>query len=57
LIGALGMQVVWERRGDSPMAAHYAARAANIWKGADPGALDRQLARLRQIAAGTPAAD
>jgi tetratricopeptide (TPR) repeat protein len=50
IIGALGMQVVWERRGNAEMARHFAARAASIWKDADPGALDRQLRRLRALA-------
>lgn len=50
VIGALGMQLVWERRGNSAMAKHYAGRAAAIWKDADPGALDRQAARLRAAA-------
>ncbi len=52
IVGALGMQVVWERRGRADMAAHFAGRAGQIWKDADPGALDRQLARLRRAAAG-----
>lgn len=51
LLGALGMQVVWERRGRRDMAEHYAARAAAIWKGADAGALERQRLRLRALAA------
>lgn len=56
VIGALGMQVVWEQRGDSDMARHYAERAATIWRAADAGSLDRQLARLRHLAGGpTPA--
>jgi Tfp pilus assembly protein PilF len=49
VIGALGMQVVWEQRGNPSMARHFAARAGAIWKDADPGALDRQLQRLRQL--------
>jgi tetratricopeptide (TPR) repeat protein len=52
IIGALGMQVVWEKRGKPELAAPYAARAASIWKDADSGALERQLTRLRGIAAG-----
>ena len=55
ILGALGLQVVWENRGRSDMAAHYAARAATIWKNADPGVLDRQLERLRKLAAGSVA--
>jgi hypothetical protein len=50
LIGALGMQVVWEQRGDSEMVRHYADRAAAIWRDADAGAVDHQLARLRGLA-------
>src|SRR5205823_9249519 len=42
IVGALGMQVVEEQRGRASMAHHYAARAAQIWKSADPGALDAQ---------------
>jgi tetratricopeptide (TPR) repeat protein len=53
IIGALGMQVVWEQRGRRDMAAHYSARAAAIWKEADAGVLDRQLERLRKMAAGS----
>jgi hypothetical protein len=53
ILGALGMQVVWENRGRSELAAHYATRAAAIWKNADAGALDRQLERLRKLAAGS----
>lgn len=49
VIGAIGLQVVCERRGDRGTAAHYAARAAAIWQGADLGALDRQLARIREL--------
>jgi hypothetical protein len=44
------MQVVWEKQGRTDLAQHYAARAAMIWKNADAGALDRQLARLRSLA-------
>jgi hypothetical protein len=50
VIGALGMQVVSELRGQSPLAQHYERRAAAIWKRADPGALSAQLARLRSLA-------
>lgn len=57
ILGALGMQVVWERRGDREMADHYAARAAAIWKGADPGMREMHLERLRKLAAGTVAAN
>jgi tetratricopeptide (TPR) repeat protein len=49
IVGALGMQVVWEQRGRSDMSRHYAARAAAIWKDADTGSLDRQLNRLRAL--------
>jgi hypothetical protein len=49
VVAALGMQVVWERRGDLEMASHYAARAADIWKNADPGALQRLLFRMRSL--------
>jgi tetratricopeptide (TPR) repeat protein len=49
VIGALGLQVVCEQRGNPSMARHYAERAAAIWKDADPGALDRQLQRLRRL--------
>ena len=56
MIGALGMQVVWEQRGDSEMVRHFAERAGVIWHGADAGALDRQLARLRHLATGSPLA-
>ena len=58
ILGALGMQVVWEQRGRTDMAQHYASRARSIWKDANPGALDRQLTRIRKIAAAsmTPAA-
>jgi hypothetical protein len=55
IVGALGMQVVWEARNRPEMAAHYAQRAATIWKDADAGALDRQLARLRSLASGSVA--
>jgi tetratricopeptide (TPR) repeat protein len=51
IIGALGMQVVWEQRGRTQMARHYADRAAAIWRRADAGSLDRHLARLRALAA------
>jgi hypothetical protein len=51
ILGALGMQVVWEHRNRSDMAEHYAARAAAIWKDADEGALPRQLERLRRLGA------
>ncbi|MBM3461453.1 MAG: tetratricopeptide repeat protein [Armatimonadetes bacterium] len=51
VIGALGLQVVNERLGRPDMVTHYAARASEIWKDADPGALDRQLQRLRKSAA------
>lgn len=50
IIGALGMQVVWEARGRQDRARHYAERAAAIWKGADPGYAERHLERLRKIA-------
>lgn len=50
IIGALGMQVVWEHRAQPDMVEHYARRAATIWKDADEGALERQLQRLRRIA-------
>jgi tetratricopeptide (TPR) repeat protein len=49
IVGALGTQVVWERRGNAEMAKQYAALAADIWKRADVGALERQLARLRKM--------
>lgn len=55
IVGALGMQVVWEARNRPELAAHYAGRAAAIWKDADPGALDRQLSRLRRLASGSVA--
>lgn len=55
ILGALGMQVVWENRGRSDMARHYAERAAAIWKDADRGLLERQLARIRRLA-GSPTA-
>ena len=51
ILGALGMQVVWEQRGQPERARHYADRAAAIWKDADAGALNRQLERLRKLAA------
>jgi hypothetical protein len=54
IVAALGLQVVSEQRGDQEMVRHYAARAAKIWKDADAGAPDRQLARLRALA-GQPA--
>lgn len=57
VIGALGMQVVSEQRGRSDLAEHYAGRARTIWKGADEGALDRQLSRLRKLAAAPVAAN
>lgn len=53
ILGALGMEVVWEQRGKPEMARHYADRAAAIWKDADAGALERQLARLRRLASGS----
>ncbi|MFN3653256.1 MAG: tetratricopeptide repeat protein [Armatimonadota bacterium] len=56
ILGALGMQVVWEQRGDAAMARHYATRAAQIWKDADPGSLDRQLERLRKTASSSAVA-
>ena len=55
ILGALGMQVVWEQRGRPEMAAHYAARAAETWKSADPGYRERHLERLRKLAAGSVA--
>jgi len=55
LIGALGMQVVWEHRNRPEMAAHYATRAASIWKDADPGHREAHLARLRKLASGSVA--
>lgn len=55
IIGALGMQVVSEQRARPDLAAHYRDRARAIWKDADAGALDRQLDRLRKLAAGTVA--
>jgi tetratricopeptide (TPR) repeat protein len=55
ILGALGMQVVWEQRGRPEMAAHYAARAADIWKSADPGYRERQLERLRKLVTGSVA--
>lgn len=55
IIGALGLQVVAEQRGQSDLAAHYAARAATIWKDADPDALPRQLERLRKLGSGSVA--
>lgn len=51
VLGAIGMQVVWERRGDREMAEHYAARARLAWAGADAGAFERQLARVRALGA------
>lgn len=51
IIGALGLQVVAEQRGQADLATHYAARAAAIWKDADPDALPRQLERLRKLGA------
>lgn len=50
IVGALGMQVVWEARGQQDRARHYAERAAAIWKGADPGYAERHLERLRRMA-------
>jgi hypothetical protein len=55
IIGALGMQVVSEQRGRPDETAHYAARARSIWKRADPGALERQLERLRKLTSGSVA--
>ncbi|HTE17851.1 MAG TPA: tetratricopeptide repeat protein, partial [Armatimonadota bacterium] len=55
VLGALGMQVVWEQRGQPDRARHYADRAAAIWKDADAGALSRQLERLRKLGAGSMA--
>jgi len=52
ILGALGMQVVWETRGRLDMAEHYSARAGAIWRGADAGALRRQLERMRKLAGG-----
>lgn len=49
VLGALGMQVVWERRSNAEMSAHYAERARRAWAGADAGALERQLARVRAL--------
>ena len=51
VLGALGMQVVWERRGNPDLVRHYAARAAAAWKDSDPGALQRQLDRVRSLGA------
>ncbi|MHB2016107.1 MAG: tetratricopeptide repeat protein [Candidatus Xenobia bacterium] len=51
IVGALGMQVVCEVRGDRTRAASYAAQARQIWHDADEGALDRLLAWLRSRAA------
>jgi hypothetical protein len=51
IIGALGLQVVAEQRGQADLASHYAARATAIWKDADPDALPRQLERLRKLGA------
>jgi hypothetical protein len=55
IVGALGMQVVSEATRRPDLAAHYAARAAAIWKDADPGARERQLERLRKLASGSVA--
>jgi tetratricopeptide (TPR) repeat protein len=54
ILGALGMQVVSEVRNRPELVEHYAARARRIWKDADAGALERQLARLRRLAYSTP---
>lgn len=51
VISALGLQVVAEQLGRPELVAHYAARAREIWKRADPGALERELARMRRFAA------
>jgi tetratricopeptide (TPR) repeat protein len=56
ILGALGLQIVAEQRRDSTVARSYAARAGAIWRGADPGAFDRQLTRLRSLASATVAA-
>jgi len=56
ILGCLGMQVVWERRGRPDMAEHYAARAAHAWRRADPGIAERHLKRLRHLAGGATAA-
>ena len=50
IVGALGMQVVAEAQGNASTAAEYARLAHEIWRHADPGALERQLARLRKMA-------
>jgi tetratricopeptide (TPR) repeat protein len=46
--GALGMQVLRERQGRNEDARRFADRARRIWQRADPGALDAELAYLRQ---------
>lgn len=48
---ALGLQVVSEQRSRSDVAANYASRAAELWKNADPGLIERHLARLRKLGA------
>jgi len=53
IVATLGMQVVWERRNRPDLAKHYADRAAELWKNADKGALDRQLERMRGFATQT----
>ncbi|MHB2017718.1 MAG: tetratricopeptide repeat protein [Candidatus Xenobia bacterium] len=52
VVGALGMQVVCERRHQVELARSYAAWAARLWRHADPGALSRQLTRLRSLTPG-----
>lgn len=51
IVGALGLEVVSERRKQTDMARHYSNRAATIWKDADKGCLETQLARLRSLGA------
>jgi hypothetical protein len=46
--GALGMQVLCERKGRDEEAKQYRDRALRIWQRADPGVLDAELAYLRK---------
>jgi len=46
--GALGMQVLCERQGRDEEARRFRDLARRIWEKADPGAVDAELAYLRQ---------
>jgi Tfp pilus assembly protein PilF len=46
--GALGLNVLCERQGRADEAARYADLAKRLWKKADPGALEKEWAALKE---------